>query len=46
MDFYSIPYLISTGSVPTPLSGFVTLYMKTDGLLYIKRSDGTESLVS
>jgi len=46
MDFYSIPYLISTGSVLTPSNGFVTLYMKDDGLLYIKRPDGTESLVS
>ncbi len=46
MDFYSVPYLIMTGSIDTPPPGFVSLYMKDDGLLYIKRSDGTESRIS
>jgi hypothetical protein len=45
MDFYSVPYLIITGSVSTPPNGFITLYMKDDGFLYIKRSDGTDSIL-
>lgn len=46
MLFESVPYLIATGSIEAPPSGFVTLFMKDDGLLYIKRPDGTESQIS
>jgi hypothetical protein len=34
---------VSTSSIETPESGFVTLYMKTDGFLYVKFSDGSEA---
>ena len=46
MNFYNAPYLATTGSIATPATGFVTLFMKDDGLLYIKRPDGTESRIS
>lgn len=34
---------VATGSIETPDSGFVTLYMNTDGFLYVKFSDGTQA---
>ena len=37
---------ISTSSMDTPEPGFVTIYMKTDGYLYAKFSNGTEARLS
>lgn len=35
---------VSTGSIETPEeAGFITLYMNTDGYLYVKFSNGTEA---
>jgi hypothetical protein len=33
---------IATSSIETPESGFVTLYLQTDGYMYVKLSNGTE----
>ncbi len=33
---------VATSSIETPESGFVTLYLKTDGYMYVKLSNGTE----
>ena len=38
--------LIATGSIETPPVGFTVLYMNTDGLLYIKNSNGTQTRIS
>jgi len=38
--------LATTGSVDTPESGFVTIYTKTDGNIYVKFSNGTEKKLS
>ena len=34
---------VATGSIETPDSGFVTLYMNTDGFIYVKFSNGTQA---
>lgn len=33
---------VATSSIETPESGFVTLYLQTDGYMYVKLSNGTE----
>jgi len=37
---------ISTSSIDTPESGFVTVYMNTDGYLYAKFPDGQQARLS
>ncbi len=34
---------VATGSMDTPESGLVALYMNTDGYLYVKFSNGSEA---
>ena len=36
----------TTGSIETPDPGFITLYAKTDGNIYVKFSNGTEKKLS
>lgn len=36
----------TTGSMDTPEIGFITLYAKTDGNLYVKFSNGIEKKLS
>jgi hypothetical protein len=38
--------LVATGSISNPNSGFITMYINTDGKLYLKRSDGSQALIS
>jgi hypothetical protein len=38
--------LVVTGSIETPESGFITLYVNTDGNLYAKTSDGVQIKLS
>lgn len=35
-----------TGSIQTPPVGFIVLYMNTDGLMYIKDSNGVQTRIS
>ena len=37
---------VSTSSIETPESGFVTVYIRTNGYLYAKFPDGTEARLS
>ena len=46
MKFLNNIQLIATGSIETPPVGFTVLYMNTDGLLYIKNSNGTQTRIS
>ena len=46
MKFLNNIQFISTGSIETPPVGFTVLYMNTDGLLYIKDSNGTQTRIS
>jgi len=34
---------VSTGSIEIPEAGFITLYMNTDGFLYVKFPNGSEA---
>jgi hypothetical protein len=34
---------VATGSMDAPPSGFVAIYMNTDGFLYVKFSNGSEA---
>jgi hypothetical protein len=38
--------LVATGSINSPNPGFITMYMNTDGKLYLKRPDGSQALIS
>jgi hypothetical protein len=38
--------LVTTGSINAPNPGFITMYMNTDGKLYLKRPDGSQALIS
>jgi hypothetical protein len=44
--FLSEIQLVATGSIETPDPGFVTLYVNTDGNLYAKFSNGSETKLS
>lgn len=46
MQFLSDIQFIATGSISAPPTGFVAIYLKTDGLLYVKKPNGTESRIS
>ena len=34
---------VATSSIDTPESGFIALYMNTDGYLYVKFANGSEA---
>ena len=38
--------LSATGSIETPDSGVITLYVNTDGNIYVKDSDGNQKKLS
>jgi hypothetical protein len=38
--------LIATGSIETPDVGFVNMYLNTDGYIYVKFSNGSQTRVS
>ncbi len=46
MKFLNNVQLAATGSIETPPVGFIVLYMNTDGLLYIKNSNGVQTRIS
>ena len=46
MKFLDNIQLVATGSIETPPVGFTVLYMNTDGLLYIKDSNGIQTRIS
>jgi hypothetical protein len=46
MKFLTEIQFVTTGSMETPESGFVTVYMRTNGYLYAKFPDGTEARLS
>jgi len=46
ITFLTDVQLVTSGSVATPPVGFVTLYANTDGNLYIKNSNGTQTQIN
>ena len=44
--FLSEIQFVTTGSMDTPGSGFITLYANTDGNLYAETSDGNQVKLS
>jgi hypothetical protein len=46
MKFLDNIQLVATGSIETPPAGFIVMYMNTDGLLYIKDANGTQTRIS
>jgi hypothetical protein len=46
IKFLTEVQLITSGSAVTPPVGYITLYAKTDGNLYIKNSNGIETQIN
>lgn len=46
MKFLTEIQFAATGSIETPPVDFITLYVKTDGNIYAKLSNGTEKKLS
>lgn len=46
MKFFNDIQFIATGSIDPPPTGFIAVYLKTDGLLYAKKPNGTEFRIS
>lgn len=46
IQFLTSIQFAATGSIETPSIGYITLYMNTDGLMYIKDSNGTQTKIS
>ena len=42
-QFLSEIQFVATSSIETPGAGFITLYMNTDGYLYVKFPNGSEA---